>query len=156
MSVKCSGYARDPAKVEDQVRFLTWTLINNMACECDGVARQSSKLLDEVRFLGEPFEISNFELHPSNFHWRGTRTGTAAKLKPSRLRVRIPPASLTITWVDWTWESKLSVKQSLSMSNVGSIPSRPTDVNMARCDVGICSQPLKLAFTGSIPVRVTP
>lgn len=59
------------------------------------------------------------------------------------------------TWVDWTWESKLSVKQSLSMSNVGSIPSRPTDVNMARCDVGICSQPLKLAFTGSIPVRVT-
>ena len=41
------------------------------------------------------------------------------------------------------------------MSNVGSIPSRPTDVNMARCDVGICSQPLKLAFTGSIPVRVT-
>ncbi len=42
------------------------------------------------------------------------------------------------------------------MSNVGSIPSRPTDVNMARCDVGICSQPLKLAFTGSIPVRVTP
>jgi len=28
-------------------------------------------------------------------------------------------------------------------------------VNMARCDVGICSQPLKLAFTGSIPVRVT-
>ncbi len=45
MSVKCSGYARDPAKVEDQVRFLTWTLINNMACECDGFARQSSKLL---------------------------------------------------------------------------------------------------------------
>ena len=27
MSVKCSGYARDPAKVEDQVRFLTWTLM---------------------------------------------------------------------------------------------------------------------------------
>jgi hypothetical protein len=27
MSVKCSGYARDPAKVEDQVRFLTWTLL---------------------------------------------------------------------------------------------------------------------------------
>jgi hypothetical protein len=63
---------------------------------------------------------------------------------------------LAITWVDWTWESKLSVKQSLSMSNVGSIPSRPTEVNLARCDVGICSQPLKLAFTGSIPVRVTP
>lgn len=41
------------------------------------------------------------------------------------------------------------------MSNVGSIPYRPTDVNMARCDVGICCQPLKLAFTGSIPVRVT-
>ena len=84
------------------------------------------------------------------------RTGTAAKLKPSRLRVRIPPASPENIWVDWTWESKLSVKQSLSMSNVGSIPSRPTGVNMARCDVGICSQPLKLAFTGSIPVRVTP
>ena len=44
---------------------------------------------------------------------RGTRTGTAAKLKPSRLRVRIPPASLGNIWVDWTWESKLSVKQSL-------------------------------------------
>ncbi len=41
------------------------------------------------------------------------------------------------------------------MSNVGSIPSRPTDVNMARCDVGICSQPLKLALAGSIPIRVT-
>ena len=41
------------------------------------------------------------------------------------------------------------------MSVVGSIPSQPTPVNMARCDVGICSQPLKLAFTGSIPVRVT-
>ncbi|MFO0085660.1 MAG: hypothetical protein ACK52L_07230 [Pirellula sp.] len=53
MSVKCSGYARDPEKVEDQVRFLTWTLMNNMACECDGFARQSSKLLDKVRFLGE-------------------------------------------------------------------------------------------------------
>lgn len=53
MSVKCSGCARDPAKVEDQVRFLTWTLMNNMACECDGFARQSSKLLDKVRFLGE-------------------------------------------------------------------------------------------------------
>ena len=53
MSVKCSGCARDPAKVEDQVRFLTWTLKNNMACECDGFARQSSKLLDKVRFLGE-------------------------------------------------------------------------------------------------------
>ena len=62
---------------------------------------------------------------------------------------------LVITWVDWTWESKLSVKQSLSMSNVGSIPSRPTDLNMARSDVGICSQPLKLALAGSIPVRVT-
>ena len=53
LSVKCSGCARDPAKVEDQVRFLTWTLMNNMACECDGFARQSSKLLDKVRFLGE-------------------------------------------------------------------------------------------------------
>ena len=42
------------------------------------------------------------------------------------------------------------------MSNGGSIPSWPTDVNMARCDVGICSQPLKLALAGSIPVRVTP
>lgn len=41
------------------------------------------------------------------------------------------------------------------MSNVGSIPSRPTEVNLARCDVGICSQPLKLALAGSIPVRVT-
>lgn len=55
MSVKCSGCARDSAKVEDQVRFLTWTLMNNMACECDGFARQSSKLLDKVRFLGELF-----------------------------------------------------------------------------------------------------
>ena len=53
ISVKCSGYARDPAKVEDQVRFLTWILMNNAACECDGFARQSSKLLDKVRFLGE-------------------------------------------------------------------------------------------------------
>jgi hypothetical protein len=26
---------------------------------------------------------------------------------------------------------------------------------MARCDVGICSQPLKLAFTGSIPSAIT-
>ncbi len=33
------------------------------------------------------------------------------------------------------------------MSNAGSIPSRPTEINLARCDVGICSQPLKLAFT---------
>ena len=41
------------------------------------------------------------------------------------------------------------------MSNVGSIPSRPTEVDMARCDVGICSQTLNLAITGSIPVRVT-
>lgn len=31
-----------------------------------------------------------------------------------------------LIWVDWTWESKLSVKQSLSMSNVGSIPVRVT------------------------------
>ena len=59
MSVKCSGCARDPAKVEDQVRFLTWTLMNNMACECDGFARQSSKLLDKVRFLGELLVESN-------------------------------------------------------------------------------------------------
>ena len=58
MSVKCSGYARDPAKVEDQVRFLTWTLMNNMACECDGFARQSSKLLDKVRFLGELLSVN--------------------------------------------------------------------------------------------------
>ncbi len=57
-SVKCSGYARDPAKVEDQVRFLTWTLMNNMACECDGFARQSSKLLDKVRFLGELLSVN--------------------------------------------------------------------------------------------------
>ncbi len=54
---------------------------------------------------------------------------------------------------DWTWESKLSVKQSLSMSNGGSIPSRPTEVDLARCDVGICSKPLKLALAGSIPVE---
>ena len=26
MSLECDGYARDPAKVEDQVRLLAWTL----------------------------------------------------------------------------------------------------------------------------------
>ena len=51
--MKCSGTARDPAKVEDQVRIPAWTLLIDSACECDGFARQSSKLLDKVRFLGE-------------------------------------------------------------------------------------------------------
>jgi hypothetical protein len=79
MSVKCSGYARDSAKVEDQVRFLTWTLMNNMACECDGFARQSSKLLDKVRFLGELLTID-------------CRVGVHAY--PAESWVRIPPAQL--------------------------------------------------------------
>ena len=55
---ECEGLARDSAKVEDQVRFLTWTLINNMACECDGFARRSSKPLDKVRFLGELLSVN--------------------------------------------------------------------------------------------------
>ena len=33
------------------------------------------------------------------------RTGTAAKLKPSRLRVRIPPASLLIITMWWNWQT---------------------------------------------------
>ena len=40
MSLECDGFARDPAKVEDQVRLLAWTLreqpFSIMACECDG------------------------------------------------------------------------------------------------------------------------
>lgn len=77
-----------------------------MACECDGFARQSSKLLDKVRFLGEL-------LFNNGVSWRGALTGIAAELKPQCLWVRVPPALLLIIWVDWTWESKLSVKQSL-------------------------------------------
>ena len=136
-----------------------------MACECDGFARQSSKLLDKVRFLGELLgsvncEVRSLKFHTSNFPLQ-TSCGVVRERAQrrslnlrdcgfeSRLRHSI------VTWIDWTWESMPSVKRSLSMSNVGSIPSRPTDVNLARCDVGICSQPLKLAFTGSIPVRVT-
>jgi hypothetical protein len=76
MSLKCNGFARDSAKVADQVRVLAKTLriiaasslqspVSSLqpatARECDGFARLSSKQLDKVRFLGELLErVSGF------------------------------------------------------------------------------------------------
>ena len=45
--------------------------------------------------------------------------------------------------------------ESFKLAFTGSIPVRVTEQRMARCDVGVYSQSLKLDDAGSIPARVT-
>ena len=56
---ECAGSARQPPKLQDQVRFLDGLLVLNMPGECAGQARQSSKLQDEVRFLGAGLSVDD-------------------------------------------------------------------------------------------------
>ncbi len=78
-----------------------------------------------------------------------------AKRRSSNLRglwVRLPPVLLPDASVGH-WHASVAVTHPLS-SSAGSTPARRT-FKMARCDAGTCSEPFKLAVTGSIPVRVT-
>ena len=62
---------------------------------------------------------------PLNMKRLGTRIGIAAKLKPWCLRVRLPPASLSIC-VGWALAGPAGCKPVVRMDLGGSTPSRRT------------------------------
>ena len=112
--------ARDPATVEDQVRFLAWTLF--LACECDGLARLTSNQLDRVRLLGGLLLDE----------WRNWYTHELQNLAPSGMGVRLSPRSLAKHPTDEYTSGagrKPAKRRSLNLRDVvGSDPTRATDV----------------------------
>ena len=65
---------------------------------------------------------------------------------------RLPPASLNQHASVGHWQASVAVTHPPSGSG-GSTPSRRTYIGAVRC--WFCSEPFKLADTGSIPVRIT-
>ncbi len=98
-SLECVGCARDPAKVEDQVRFLAWTL-RPIACECDGCTTD----FESVRRGSIPWRATWLTGNRRQSQTIGTRicwsygavtlTGKAIWFKTRCLRVRTPLALL--------------------------------------------------------------
>ena len=62
--------------------------------------------------------------------WHGTRIGTAAKLKPSCLRVRLPPVLLEINWRNDTARSSIGRTPVSHAGKMSSILIRVTEQKM--------------------------
>ena len=90
MSLECDGFARDPAKVEDQVRLLAWTLPEQpFSTLWPASVMDSTTDFESVRRGSTPWRAAQQQT-------ARYANGIAAKLKPWCLWVRLPPVLLGV------------------------------------------------------------
>ncbi len=90
-----------------------------------GIPRQSKSIeTARVRQVSLRRRHSNTQ---TKLLWHGTRIGTAAKLKPSCLRVRVPPVLLEMNWRNNTARSSIGRTPVSHAGKMSSILIRVTE-----------------------------